>query len=652
MKMRGNRFIGKLVVAFMIFGISAAAFADLPSFYKFAAGEKKTTAELGVTSADIAVGGWRSGTVAATDITLSAAGAGGIYGGSFAYTSDSTAGVTGGTKVTLMTGTVDGLVIGGGYAFSGHLNDGIAYYGDSAPVGSVNITMGGDAAVNTSLIGGGCVYGTMRKVGTSGCSAPVSGDVNITISGGSIPTTAHLAIAGGGNAHGCHNFEADAAVNGNTNILISGGTFGNGNNLVHIVGGGAGEHFGASNVLGNTNITVEGGTFKNIALVGGGMVQMNRTHSNANVAGNTTITFSGNKALASAEGISEIIGGGVNYGSIVDGVPYASADVAGTKNLIFNAVGKGSVSAEIKDFDVIVLQGNDTELTFTKALSDDVKKIKVIGTFKSDTAVLTLAANSFKPAVDTTGTAAEWNGMKLIVKGTTKEEPAKPAEPVFDDETQKILSGDVETLAPSVPVTTAAAAALLTETGLTASDMDTDGAGQPILKSEAVQKANTTVQTVYALPIFSAALPAGTTAKIVSCAFEVTGDKLLAATPEAVKLIKVQGAEKSVFFNYSADPADFKTDGTFTIQNAANAIVAATETISADAKYKVTVFIEDNGAYDLDATAGRIVDPSALVTTSAAPEPSGSGSSGGCSSGAFALAALFGCAIVVLKGKK
>lgn len=89
-------------------------------------------------------------------------------------------------------------------------------------------------------------------------------------------------------------------------------------------------------------------------------------------------------------------------------------------------------------------------------------------------------------------------------------------------------------------------------------------------------------------------------------------------------------------------------DGTFTVTEADGAALSGP--FGADKKYIITLFIEDGGVYDLDAAAGSIVDPTAIVSYKK-PETHGSG--GGCSavSGAAALLALVGLPLIARKKK-
>lgn len=94
----------------------------------------------------------------------------------------------------------------------------------------------------------------------------------------------------------------------------------------------------------------------------------------------------------------------------------------------------------------------------------------------------------------------------------------------------------------------------------------------------------------------------------------------------------------------SASPGD----GTFTVTEADGGTLAGP--FNADKGYIITLYIEDGGDYDLDATAGSIVDPTAIVSFQK-PETHGSG--GGCSavSDSAALLALAGLPLIVRRKK-
>lgn len=90
-----------------------------------------------------------------------------------------------------------------------------------------------------------------------------------------------------------------------------------------------------------------------------------------------------------------------------------------------------------------------------------------------------------------------------------------------------------------------------------------------------------------------------------------------------------------------ASPAD----GTFTVTEENGEILSGP--FDADKKYIITLYIADNGDYDLDKTDGNIIDPTAIVTLKTPepqPAPTASNSGGGGCSAAHSAAALLALA--------
>ena len=119
---------------------------------------------------------------------------------------------------------------------------------------------------------------------------------------------------------------------------------------------------------------------------------------------------------------------------------------------------------------------------------------------------------------------------------------------------------------------------------------------------------------------------------------------LKAALVKDVKVMKVMSAEMGEFFTLAAVPEDF-TDKHFAIQAAdENKVLSAESPIVPEGTYKLVLFIEDNGDFDLcKDEAGRVVDPVAIVSTTAPtpkPQPHGSSSSGCSAAGWGALVLL------------
>ena len=155
-----------------------------------------------------------------------------------------------------------------------------------------------------------------------------------------------------------------------------------------------------------------------------------------------------------------------------------------------------------------------------------------------------------------------------------------------------------------------------------------------------------TVAKVRPLPVFAVESGDITEAgAVVAVGFEMKGSEFLAAKPEEVRLLKVQGSAAGKFFEYTSDPKAFG-DGSFTVQDENDAVFAGT--FAADTKYKLVLFIKDNGEFDLRSAEREICDPAAIVQTES---KASSGSSGGCSAG-FAALALIALLPLAMRGKK
>lgn len=600
----------------------AAAFAEYAD--KFANGTESTVSGLGADATDSVYGGSLNGTAASSHLTANS-NITFVYGGGKASSVDSgstpqtsSASITGDTQLFLSYGSCD-IVYGGGYADA---------KGTHTVGGNTNIAMQNPNAVPTVLYGGGHASGNNENIETY-AESRVIGNTSILLTNGRFDNPGHVAIAGGGDAN-----YGSANVKGNTEIVISRdvsviNTQGGGQ--VGIFGGGVARNYGTAGVNGNTNITIAGGTLDDISVYGGGLAYMGNTRAYAYVSGDATITIQGAVGLKAIAMTRSLNGGGLNAGDNT-----STADVKGTKSLVFDNAGTGSVSTKIIDFDVILLKGT-SGITLTKALSNDVKSVKAEGTFTDGTMLLTLAEGSYKPSI--VGTNVKWDGLKLVAGSSEKENPAEPTKPVFEEDVSNVISKDVVTVAPVIETDKTVVETKLSDgTDIKAADLDTDSSGNVVLNKSIVVTEGGDYSDAYMLPIFTATKTAGSTAGIIACSFTVNKADLLADTPEEVELLKIKGKTTTLAFEYSDKAEDFLKDGYFTIQTTDNKIADRAAAFTAD-KYKVTMFIKDNGEYDLDPTAESILDPAAIVKASETPTPSG-GSSGGCSAGFAALALL------------
>ena len=631
----------------------AAAFAASMPNGKFANGATKKTSELKDpgTSNFSFFGGSENANVKSTNLTHDADGAMFIYGGGAAMAGDSeskTAHVEGDATLHLSGGTYEQEVYGGALASTGYTES----TAQASVGGNVRIKFDGTSATPAAgwITGGGYAYGGRSQ-------SRVGGNVSIEIQKGNFIVGSHNLINGGGEAMGNdYDARATALVQGNTVINISGGSLGApesggapGGTL--ICGGGKAYSFAIVNVVGSSAINITGGKFNKVVVYGGGMTYMGADNSEAKIGGGTTITLSGSLALEAAAGILALNGGGCDPMKIENGSSSNDVSVAGTKTLVLDSLGTGIIRSEIHEFDVVLLKGANS-LTFANKLGSDVKKIKVEGNFTADTTVLTLAEGSEKPTIE--GTNAKWDGLKLVAAKNSDdpapEDPAEPAKPTFDEEVSNAISKDVDMIKPVISTNKTDTAALLSKTDITADELAVDGAGQVTLNKTVVLIPGGAYSDAYMLPIYSAAQSDGTNAKIISCAFVITGKNLLAATPAEVRLIKVKGKTSSINFTYSDQTTDFTKDGYFTIQTSDNKIAAKDAKIVETESYKVTMFIEDNKDYDLDPTDARILDPAAIVKE-AGSSPSSGGGSSGCSAG-LGIFALLALVPIILRNKQ
>ena len=177
----------------------------------------------------------------------------------------------------------------------------------------------------------------------------------------------------------------------------------------------------------------------------------------------------------------------------------------------------------------------------------------------------------------------------------------------------------------------------------------------PVLAKSALEEvisADATVapKNVVLLPIVQAAVTAN---NVAALAFTMTGEQLGAEENTVagdVKVIKVLADGKGGQFSYASAAADY-ADKTFTLKDADGKSLALTDKVAKASTYTLVVFVADNGDFDLDATAGSVIDPVA-VATNAATEPKSGSSSSGCNAG-FGALALLGLALVpMFYGKK
>lgn len=156
-------------------------------------------------------------------------------------------------------------------------------------------------------------------------------------------------------------------------------------------------------------------------------------------------------------------------------------------------------------------------------------------------------------------------------------------------------------------------------------------------------RADKTVEDIALFPVFTAQSEELSQTSLGAVAFEVGGDAFGDGTALAdLAICKLFPDGTALEYKEAGEePAD----GTFTVTEANGGALAGP--FDAGKNYIITLYIEDNGSYDLDKDTGSIVDPTAIVSFKKAETHGGSG--GGCSAGWGALALL---AIVPLALKR
>ena len=124
--------------------------------------------------------------------------------------------------------------------------------------------------------------------------------------------------------------------------------------------------------------------------------------------------------------------------------------------------------------------------------------------------------------------------------------------------------------------------------------------------------------------------------KLAVAALVVSGDLLMADTPQKAALVCTRPDGTGEFFAYAEDQDAFG-DKRFTLQTMDDRMMAPEDEIDPDASYKLALYIQDNGGFDLNPAECGIISSIAVVRLAEAPQPpaSSSGSSGGCNAAGY-----------------
>lgn len=524
------------------------------------------------------------------------------------------------------------------------------------------------------------VYLRQGKVGavTAGPSswgtnaeAVVSKDVYVEVTSADFSSFSHY-LGGGGVSK---NSGSSAVVKGSTSVAVKGG-----GGIDILVGGGLGRTGGNAGVEGNTNIAIIGDAglkalTKDAWIIAGGK----QTGSGiAAVGGNAAISFADIEKGVFA---GTITGQGVQR-KVVDPTKYEAPydkntndtldyndSVAGDSVLVFDNVKADFSGATIMEMDRVEI-ANGTELTLSSL--GGAKELKLTGDWAGKGTVTAVSVKMNDPNINIDDDEAngiidykvtfDASGFKVVVN-CSKTEKEKPVKPNLPEESPKdiiaVIPGVIYIDVTSADAKKEAVEDVVAAVGgvLKAEDLVVNEETALIEAAEstvvkAAEKAladkgeRATVAKVRPLPVFAVESGDITEAgAVVAVGFEMKGSEFLAAKPEEVRLLKVQGSAAGKFFEYTSDPKAFG-DGSFTVQDENDAVFAGT--FDADTKYKLVLFIKDNGEFDLRSAEREICDPAAIVQTES---KASSGSSGGCSAG-FAALALIALLPLAMRGKK
>lgn len=124
--------------------------------------------------------------------------------------------------------------------------------------------------------------------------------------------------------------------------------------------------------------------------------------------------------------------------------------------------------------------------------------------------------------------------------------------------------------------------------------------------------------------------------KLAVAALVVSGDLLMADTPQKAALVCTRPDGTGEFFAYAEDQDAFG-DKRFTLQKMDDRMMAPEDEIDPDASYKLALYIQDNGGFDLNPAECGIISSVAVVRLAEATQPpvSSGGSSGGCNAAGY-----------------
>ena len=166
-----------------------------------------------------------------------------------------------------------------------------------------------------------------------------------------------------------------------------------------------------------------------------------------------------------------------------------------------------------------------------------------------------------------------------------------------------------------------------------------------------IEKENKKLEKIHALPVFETK---GTSGALISSWFEIKGSQLYSERAEGVKITKVYADDRTADKYTPALSLSEVADGKFLILDSSDTPVSE---IEYDKTYKLGLYIQDGGNFDLDKKVnGAVLDPAIILQTADKPLPpvqggAEAGSTGGCSATGnhFSLLLLFLPLLILLK---
>ena len=508
--------------------------------------------------------------------------------------------------------------------------------------------------------------------------AVVSKDVYVEVTSADFSSFSHY-LGGGGVSWG---EGSSAIVKGSTSVAVKGG-----GGIDILVGGGLGRVGGNAGVEGNTNIAIIGDAglkalTKDAWIIAGG--KLAGTGGSAAVGGNAAISFANIEkgvfaGTITGQGVQRKVADPTKFEFPYDKHTNDTLDyndtfnyttsVLGDSVLVFDNVKADFSGATIMEMDRVEI-ANGTELTLSSL--GGAKELKLTGDWAGKGTVTAVSVTGDASGINIDDdeangiidyeTTFDGSSFKIVVN-CSKTEKEKPVKPNLPEESPKdiiaVIPGVIYIDVTSADAKKEAVEDVVEAVGgvLKAEDLVVNEETALIEAAEstvvkAAEKAladkgeRATVAKVRPLPVFAVESGDITEAgAVVAVGFEMKGSEFLAAKPKDVRLLKVQGSAAGKFFEYTSDPKAFG-DGSFTVQDENDAVFAGT--FAADTKYKLVLFIKDNGEFDLRSAEREICDPAAIVQTES---KASSGSSGGCSAG-FAALALIALLPLAMRGKK